>query len=72
MFEPKPVDHSTTRPCFCTRCRAFRANRYENVPAVHELADKLRAARIAALGELDPRTRLDECIRICISQIGPK
>lgn len=57
--------------CFCSKCRSYRQIRYQE-PAVRELADKLSSARLASLGADDPRCRIDECVRIVISQIDKK
>lgn len=57
--------------CNCSKCRAYRQVRYKE-PAVRELSDKLQAARVASLGSDDPRCRIDDCIRLTLSQIDKK
>jgi hypothetical protein len=71
MVNLKAQDHRSSGPCFCAKCREYRQIRYRE-PAVKELSDKLRAARANQLPEHDPRIRLDECIRVVLSQIDKK
>lgn len=63
--------HKLNGFCNCSKCRKYREIRYKE-PAVKELSDKLQAARVASLGTNDPRCRLDEIIRIVLSQIDSK
>ena len=70
MFEPKPEVHHLGI-CYCKKCRLYRSKRYEE-PAVKELSDKLQAARMAQLDKHDPRIRLDEVIRVVLTQIDKK
>jgi hypothetical protein len=72
MFDPKTESHKINGVCFCSKCRAYRQTRYDNDPAVKELSDKLRAARTKQLGAFTPQTRLDECIRVVLTQIDKK
>lgn len=64
-------EHRLNKPCFCSKCVAYRKARYNEV-AVRELSDKLQTARTNQLGADDPRCRLDDCIRIVLSQIDKK
>jgi hypothetical protein len=72
MFHPHEQQHVVGKACFCSRCRAFRTQRYMDDPKIKELSDKLRAARVKSLGNEDPRCRMDEVIRVVISQIDKK
>lgn len=64
-------EHRIGKPCFCSKCVAYRKARYNEV-AVKELSDKLQSARVASLGADDPRTRIDEVVRVVLSQIDKK
>lgn len=64
-------EHRLNKPCFCSRCRDYRKARYNEI-AVKELSDKLQSARVASLGADDPRTRIDEVVRVVLTQIDKK